>query len=840
MAINYGSNDVITTGKLQGSLLNGTSKTLYFYGDGDWSTVGNWWLDSSHTIAADRLPNETDNVVLHSSVSGNAGDSAQCANLSIINGNNIYITVSVSSTINRKCLLYNASGTIYLSDTSGLFEGMRVDGVGVPTNSIISAITENTSINISNNATIGGSSNLTFSGQAYFTSNNSGATINGDAYFYNCYNNYTINGRAFFDNSGSYNGGTINGDAIFSNSSNNYGTINGDVIFYSDSYNASNGTIVGNVIFAGNDSDSGDQPNNYGVITGDVIFKGYSYSYGNITGNVKFYDHSNTTGATIYGDVILADNSAIYGGYIYGDVSLTDSSTLGAGGSSGNEIVKGKISFNNSSTVSLNSGSIYVLGDIEFNDASSFTNQGISIYCHNAIWNSTGNSGQAFYGGYIYGNAILWSGYLSNYVYGDATFYNSSYLSNGGSGSSSPIIYNNAIFNNSSYISSSVSSTYIGKSVTFNQSSVPYSGGGIYCPKTFINGSYYSSTYYGDVDVLRDLAIGSNGGMTVYGNITMHGDSYVTSSTLYIYSGKLTLKDYSYIFNGSSIYFYGKSELIIDSNNNTARSSISIYDNSNALTIIVNKLVTNYGWMLGGGSCNIQCDTIIFNNNTIFYNSGNNQYTVNKLIFNNDSSTSNNSGANSKVASTAIFNDSSYLSDNLDVDLAIFNDNSHIVNGAINGTYGDHNAIFNHKSYNSNSGYVYGDATFNDYSYNSGTVYGTIYSDAPYTITPGSALSTDQDNYDPGKFDVLRFQASASGVDITGLYFDTSSGVKEKYIRVLTNVGNTYNITLKHDDGSSSTAANRFLTSTGGDHIIAPSGSAVIIRDTVDNRWRVL
>jgi hypothetical protein len=41
------------------------SATLYFNGavDGNWTTVGNWWLDEAHTEPAGRLPAETDSVV---------------------------------------------------------------------------------------------------------------------------------------------------------------------------------------------------------------------------------------------------------------------------------------------------------------------------------------------------------------------------------------------------------------------------------------------------------------------------------------------------------------------------------------------------------------------------------------------------------------------------------------------------------------------------------------------------------------------------------------------------------------------------------------------------------
>jgi hypothetical protein len=44
--------------------------TLYFNGavDNDWATVGNWWLDASHTQAAGRLPTGADSVIVTANI----------------------------------------------------------------------------------------------------------------------------------------------------------------------------------------------------------------------------------------------------------------------------------------------------------------------------------------------------------------------------------------------------------------------------------------------------------------------------------------------------------------------------------------------------------------------------------------------------------------------------------------------------------------------------------------------------------------------------------------------------------------------------------------------------
>jgi hypothetical protein len=44
--------------------------TLYFNGavDGDWTTLGNWWLNPEHTSSAGRLPTSADSVVASATV----------------------------------------------------------------------------------------------------------------------------------------------------------------------------------------------------------------------------------------------------------------------------------------------------------------------------------------------------------------------------------------------------------------------------------------------------------------------------------------------------------------------------------------------------------------------------------------------------------------------------------------------------------------------------------------------------------------------------------------------------------------------------------------------------
>lgn len=102
----------------------------------------------------------------------------------------------------------------------------------------------------------------------------------------------------------------------------------------------------------------------------------------------------------------------------------------------------------------------------------------------------------------------------------------------------------------------------------------------------------------------------------------------------------------------------------------------------------------------------------------------------------------------------------------------------------------------------------------------------------PTYISP-TALSASQGNWNPGVGDVIRASASVSGVNISGIVLGN------EYTRILINIGSTHNLTLKHES-SEATAANRIITSTGGDHIIPPTGATSVLYDTTSSRWRVL
>lgn len=104
---------------------------------------------------------------------------------------------------------------------------------------------------------------------------------------------------------------------------------------------------------------------------------------------------------------------------------------------------------------------------------------------------------------------------------------------------------------------------------------------------------------------------------------------------------------------------------------------------------------------------------------------------------------------------------------------------------------------------------------------------GSIYSPP---VTPAQ-ITADQNDYAPGVARIYRLSSDASRT-ITGLV----AGVNGEGRQVI-NVGGN-NIVLAHESASS-TAANRFLTSTGANVTVAPNEAVGLMYDGTDSRWRV-
>jgi hypothetical protein len=100
--------------------------------------------------------------------------------------------------------------------------------------------------------------------------------------------------------------------------------------------------------------------------------------------------------------------------------------------------------------------------------------------------------------------------------------------------------------------------------------------------------------------------------------------------------------------------------------------------------------------------------------------------------------------------------------------------------------------------------------------------------------TTPAQITADQNNYNPGG--VSRFQrwSSDASRNVTGLTFATAQVDGQEHI--IWNVGSNA-IVLVHESASS-TAANRFTTSTGADLTLAAGKCACLVYDGTSSRWR--
>ncbi len=106
-----------------------------------------------------------------------------------------------------------------------------------------------------------------------------------------------------------------------------------------------------------------------------------------------------------------------------------------------------------------------------------------------------------------------------------------------------------------------------------------------------------------------------------------------------------------------------------------------------------------------------------------------------------------------------------------------------------------------------------------------------------------SQITANQDNYNPGTFSYAQYWSSDALRNVTGLLTSstqnsvTVSQVDGQIHRIYN--GGSNNIVLKHQDANS-TAANRFLSSTGADVTLSPNGCADVQYQAGSvNRWRL-
>lgn len=356
--------------------------TFYFNAavDGDWQTLGNWWMSynagtDTHSVPATALPTSTDSVQVRGNIDGNSGSEPTVVNASFFG--TAYTVISITVT-----------GLCTFNDSSYADGG----SFGV-------TITGNCTFNDSsyNYATING--NCTFNGDSYHDGASGIAVINGNATFTNSsyardpledYAASVVTGTVTFSSptpvtftlgSGSsgwfsdttdwvftapgpswlFDGGgvelrstgVINGNATFDNYAVNYGVINGNATFLNGGSNGwsgdgivngnatftnaySNGTVNGNATFYGTSNHTnGVTP---ATINGSATFNDYSFTEARIVGHATFNDFSyNNAGwetSVVDGDATFNDNSTnggIFGGtgIVTGDAVFNDTATCG-------------------------------------------------------------------------------------------------------------------------------------------------------------------------------------------------------------------------------------------------------------------------------------------------------------------------------------------------------------------------------------------------------------------------------------------------------------------------------------------------------------------------------
>ena len=166
------------------------ARTLYYNGavDTNWNTLGNWWLDSGHTVAAPSLPAAGDSVIATANIASNSGGAVTVVNFTLSGTSKslqISITVTGMTTFNDSSSTSNVTvtGNATFNDTSRIAFGTLIG------NATFNDSSDNDASTISGDATFNDSSrNLTDStvtGDATFndSSRNQGASVTGTATF---------------------------------------------------------------------------------------------------------------------------------------------------------------------------------------------------------------------------------------------------------------------------------------------------------------------------------------------------------------------------------------------------------------------------------------------------------------------------------------------------------------------------------------------------------------------------------------------------------------------------------------------------------------------------------
>lgn len=428
--------------------------TLYYNAavNTNWSTLGNWWTDSSYSTQALSLPSSSDTVVIDGDVST---ISSGVAVVDHVAGGYLISprpTMDINLTTNTASFNFNIG-------SSGV--------LNITTNSIFSydaaayATTNYGIINVSGILGCGGTDTFinygTINGDCNLWYGNNEGLINGNCIFADPTTAPNPGGGGWFENS---TGGTIIGNCIiYTDYSRNEGNITGNCTFYDNSYNGYPGSISGNVTF-NDDSGNGIYVDNIngGTIIGDVIFNDNSSHYGSnysdalITGNITYNDYSYRANASSSSNmVVFNDYSSTEGGY-FNDID------------------------GNNAFVIFNDGSYILSGSVTvaqiMNDSSYITYGGYGSEVSNTFNDNSYVSSVVGAGGF----PAIWTFNDNSYIDSSSTFYD-----NGGDRTSNPTMIfnhnshtncldldvNTATFNDSSYNNGNI----VGNSVTFKDSS---------------------------------------------------------------------------------------------------------------------------------------------------------------------------------------------------------------------------------------------------------------------------------------------------------------------------------------------------------------------------------
>ena len=675
---------------------------IYYYTAGttnnSWDTVSKWWLDSAHTVPADRLPQAGDDVYVDQNLTAGPSATTTVTNLYVGQTSDARFVASVTVT---GTAVFGATGS---GRTLTYFSGP---------------------------ATITG--NAVFNDATYIHQGavvNGNVTLNDTAHIGIGFGNPTVNGNVTLNDSSYVNGGNITGVSTLNDSSSiQLGEFNGDIHLDTTAHLATGGvltvegvssfglTMSGGIMYGSDDvAISSVVVNDSVILTGrmpfNTTFNDTSRLDGAVLGNATFNTTYYNATAPVAGTFTFSSQN--WSGEVIGSVYGSDSALIaeyifeGTVGADNTSVLSGGVTLNDDAFFSGN-----LTGDISLNSGSRLENAAIT---GDATFNTTYYDATAPSGGTFNLSLAGWDSTVSGVVYGSDAAEITDYVVSGGVCVSRDLVGDvtvddgcvygdvtgNAVFNGFSYHEDS----RISGNAVFNGDSYTYSGtiGG---NATFNDASYletgvvegdatFNTTYYGD-------SAPSSGLFTILYGTEWGGD---IRGTVYG-SDSEPVTEYSFSGDGSAISSVG---------------------------VIRGDVTFGQDTYNGGG---------IIGNVTFNFNSSN-------------------EGDESSITGDAVFNDSSYFGSGTITGDATFNSDYYAGStggvltfgsgtywqGVVTGTvYGSDLApieqyVFENGSTNE-GGIITGDVTFNGNSYMIGEVVGDVtFNGSSYLRGAGSGAAT--------------------------------------------------------------------------------------------------